>query len=283
DCADAGIPEDVGTPAPGASGSAACQEDQAWPPSTRTHLRGLVSYRVRGSFYHRANISVNRVELVTRCDRDLGVVLDFHMALLAVKQRMKDAQDSPTPFEQRFRETLGTVLVEGGLSSQSMGLRFCVRFWNAWVNTTLATPYTTDLDRLIRRGENGMNRKSCRCRSLVSGSWPGGARWRPYRGGRSSSATSSPSSRRARRRCRPTGCQCAMFTRGRGRRPGGLGSRWWRSSTPWRIKQSRRPRTEALLELWNTRRLVEEESGPSASPPSPCAGARRPRRGGWLA
>eukprot|EP00929_Paragymnodinium_shiwhaense_P034450 TRINITY_DN18743_c0_g1_i5.p1 TRINITY_DN18743_c0_g1~~TRINITY_DN18743_c0_g1_i5.p1 ORF type:complete len:590 (-),score=132.18 TRINITY_DN18743_c0_g1_i5:62-1786(-) len=119
-------------------------------PRKRRHpLRGMMTFEVRGVCFHRAAVSIKRLEIMTRCDKDLSRILDFHVVLTSLKQRLQTAGNDDT-FEEDFRRGLHDVLREHDVRHDDLKPRYKLVFRHECVRRTLATAQTPDLELALK-------------------------------------------------------------------------------------------------------------------------------------
>lgn len=104
------------------------------------HLHGLVVHpRLKSAAVrYSAEVTIDRLRLLTKEHHCLEVVQGFRSALVDMKKRMEGVGQAA--FEARFREVLAACLAEHQLQPRAMGLRFCVLLGSLWLPRPLATP-----------------------------------------------------------------------------------------------------------------------------------------------
>lgn len=97
------------------------------------HLHGLVVHpRLKSAAVrYSAEVTIDRLRLLTKEHHCLEVVQGFRSALVDMKKRMEGVGQAA--FEARFREVLAACLAEHQLQPRAMGLRFCVLLGSLWL------------------------------------------------------------------------------------------------------------------------------------------------------
>eukprot|EP00927_Polykrikos_kofoidii_P063505 TRINITY_DN5833_c0_g1_i2.p1 TRINITY_DN5833_c0_g1~~TRINITY_DN5833_c0_g1_i2.p1 ORF type:complete len:605 (-),score=76.93 TRINITY_DN5833_c0_g1_i2:242-2056(-) len=96
------------------------------PSDGRPKPRCVTRYTLKGITYYRAAICVDGLHLRTRCFKELSSILDIHVALMSIRQRMPAAHERET----LIKPIIDEILQGYGLDAESdMGLRMYVSFW----------------------------------------------------------------------------------------------------------------------------------------------------------
>jgi len=110
----------------------------AAPPAKRNRccVQGVTRVLRKGGRYryYYASTTLAGLRLITRTNRELSMVLQFHVALLTIKQRTCSGIGK---FEARFCTAVGSTLTELGLDAKCIGLKFRVILRPLWAETHL--------------------------------------------------------------------------------------------------------------------------------------------------
>lgn len=131
----------------GVPGRAALDSSQAPDGKASAKTHGVSRNIQKGGCFYTAQLSIGNLRLMSKADRNLGVVLAFRDVLVSIRQRLLSASMPRSAagivdgaFESRFRAAVHEALAEWSADATSMGLRFKVCIRPLWVSKPLSTP-----------------------------------------------------------------------------------------------------------------------------------------------